>query len=100
MASDPEVLEGDIEKVWINLMLYLCPMHRSNARNGRPTDFKIEELREDRYSAFTESKHFEKIINALAKRRREIEIEGGIVRLTPYGLDNCRKYDPTFQRDF
>lgn len=100
MTSKSEVPEEDMEQVWINLMLYLCPMHRSNARNGRPTDCNIEELRKDRYGAFTDSNHFKKIIYALAKRHREIEVEDSIIRVTQFGLDNCRKYDPTFQRDF
>jgi hypothetical protein len=81
-------------------VLRLCSKHRINARNGRPTDYKIEDLRIDQFAGFTNSKYFKRILEELANRHTEIQIDGDIVRLTNYGLDNCKKYDPTFQRDF
>jgi hypothetical protein len=93
--------EKDIQTVWSSLMLRLCSRHRINVRNGRPTDYRIEDLRTDQFSGgFTNSEYFKRIIEELAKRHTEIQVDGDIVRLTKYGLDNCKKYDPTFQRDF
>jgi hypothetical protein len=34
-------MEADIETLWSGLMLRLCSRHRINARNGRPTDYRI-----------------------------------------------------------
>ena len=92
--------EEDIKKVWPGLMLHLCPRHRINARNESPTDYKIEDLRKDHYAGFTDSQYFRKLIYELARLYEEIQVEGDIIKLTKYGLDNCEKYDPTFQKDF
>jgi len=40
------------------------------------------------------------ILDELARRHNEIGLAGNIIRLKRHGLDNCEKYDPTFQRDF
>jgi hypothetical protein len=98
MTSDTS--EQDLQTVWSSLMLRLCSRHRINARNGRPTDYRIEDLRIDQFTGFTDGEHFKRIIQELAKLHMEIQVDGDIVRLTKYGLDNCKKYDPTFQRDF
>jgi hypothetical protein len=92
--------EEDIEKVWPGLMLHLCSRHRINARNERPTDYKIEDFRKEHYSGYTDSKYFRKLIYELAKLHREIQVDADIIRASRFGLDNCEKYDPTFQRDF
>jgi hypothetical protein len=60
------MFEEDIEKVWPGLILHLCSRHRIDARNGRPTDYKIEDLRKEHYSGYTESKYFRKLIYELA----------------------------------
>jgi hypothetical protein len=102
MRSPPAeyVDEGDIEKVWRTLMGHLCPRHRTNKRNGRETDYEIEELRTDHYGAFIDSGYFRRIIAWLVKKHPEVEVDGNIIRLTRFGLDNCEKYDRSFQRDF
>jgi hypothetical protein len=81
-------------------MRILCSRHRSNARNGRPTDYSIEDLRRDNYPAFDSSEYFRQILDNLARIHAEIQIDGDIIRLTKYGLNNCDRFDPTFQRDF
>jgi hypothetical protein len=100
VSANIEVSPGDIERVWRTLMSHLCSRHRINARNGRPTDWDIEDLRADRYGGFTNAEYFRSLIHELSRQRREVNFENGIIRLTEYGLDNCKKYDPTFQRDF
>jgi hypothetical protein len=94
------MFEEDIEKSWPGLMLHLCSIHRINARNERPPYYNIEDLRKERYSGYTDSKYFSKLIYELAKLHREIQVDGDTIRVTRFGLDNCEKYDPTFQRDF
>lgn len=94
------VSQGDIEKVWQNLMLLLCRRYRINKRGGRQTDYRIEDLRNDHYRAFTDARYFRRLVGQLARQHEEIEIERDIIRITDYGLNNCKKYDPTFQKDF
>jgi hypothetical protein len=91
--------EGAIEKIWSNLMSHLCPRHRIQARNGHPTDYRIEDLRMEHYPSY-EKDFFRRHIVRLANRQPEIQVEGDVIRLTPYGLDNCGVYDGTWQRDF
>jgi hypothetical protein len=92
--------EEDMEKIWSGLMLRLCSRHRINARNGSPTDYEIERLRKDHYPAYEDAQNFKTIIYELARVHKEIQVDGDIIRVTRFGLDNCEKYDPTFQRDF
>jgi hypothetical protein len=89
-----------VKKVWSGLMLRLCSIHRINARNGRPADYEIEKLRQDHYSAYEDSKYFKKLIYGLVRVHKEIQVDAEIIRVMRIGLDNCEKYDPTFQRDF
>jgi hypothetical protein len=42
-----EVSKEDIEKVWRNLMQHLCHRHRENKRDGRSTDYRVDDLRRD-----------------------------------------------------
>lgn len=90
----------DIEKVWRTLMSHLCPRHRINKRNGHETDYIIEDLRKEYYGAFTDSAYFRRLLSQLARQHGEVEVERDRIRLTKFGLDNCKKYDPTFQKDF
>jgi hypothetical protein len=92
------VSEGDIEKVWHTLMLHLCRRHRENKRNGRPTDYRIENLRNDHYEAF-DANYFRRLIVWVAKQHPEVEVDRDNIRLSRFGFDNCKKYDRTFQRD-
>jgi len=79
-------------------MMYLCQSHRANKRNGHATDYSIENLRTDYYSAF-DADYFRRLLGWVAKQHPEVQVEGDIIRLTKYGFDNCERYDPTFQRD-
>ena len=94
------VSEREMQIVWRNLMSYLCSRHRTTRRNGRPTDYNIEELRRDHYEGgFPDAYYFRRLISWVAKQHREIEVDRDVIRLTRFGFDNCEKYDPTFQRD-
>lgn len=93
-------MEADIETLWSGLMLRLCSRHRINARNGRPTDYRIGDLREDHYRGYEDVRYFTRLLQELARRHPEIQVDGDIIRLTRHGLDNCGRYDRTFQRDF
>lgn len=90
----------DVEKVWRTLMTHMCPRHRNNTRNGKPTDWDIENLRTEHYDAYTNPDYFRSVLRELARRHGEIQIKGNAMGLTEEGLKNCSKYDPTFQRDF
>ncbi|MGA9151593.1 MAG: hypothetical protein WBZ36_13530 [Candidatus Nitrosopolaris sp.] len=81
-------------------MQILCSRHRINARRDSPTDYNIEDLRRDDYQGFDSNQYFRLILNELARRHQEIQVEGDIIRLTMYSLNNCQKFDPTFQKDF
>jgi hypothetical protein len=94
-----DVSKEDIEKVWRNLMQHLCRRHRENRRNGRPTDYRVEDLRRDHYEAFTDTNYFRRLIVWLTKQHPEVEVEEDIIRLTRFGFDSCSNYDPKFQKD-
>ncbi len=94
------MFEEDIERVWLSLMQSLCSRHRINAQNERPTDYNIEDLRKEHYSGYTDNKYIRKLIYELAKLHREVQVDADIIRLSRFGLDDCEKYDPTFQRNF
>jgi hypothetical protein len=93
-------ISNDSESVWTNLMQILCSRHRNNARNGRPTDYSIGDLRIDHYSSYNSLPYFRQILDNLATMHAEIQIDGAIIRLTNYGLNNCHRFDSTFQKDF
>lgn len=44
--------EGALEKIWANLMSHLCPRHRTQARIGRPTDYRVEDLHTEHYPSY------------------------------------------------
>src|SRR5438105_2695505 len=74
--------EKNMKKVWSGLMLRLCSMHRINARNGSPTDYEIEKLRQDHYAAFDDGQYFRKLIYELARGHKEIQVDANIIRVT------------------
>jgi hypothetical protein len=92
-------VKKDIKVVWNNLMLHLCGRHRTNKRSDIDTDYRIEDLRKEKYGAFTDANYFRELMRWVAKQHREVEVEGDIIRLTRSGFDKCEKYDRTFQRD-
>lgn len=92
--------EDTLEGIWSNLMNHLCRRHRINVRNGYPTDYKIEDLRIDYYSAYQDAEYFRRHIVELARRHSEIQVEGDTLRLTQYGVNQCGSYVRNWQRDF
>jgi hypothetical protein len=92
--------EGDLQKIWVNLMMHLCRRHRDKARKREPTDYRIEDLRKEYFGAYTDSEYFRRHIVELSNRHYEIQSEGDVIRLTPRGLDTCVSYVPEWQRDF
>jgi hypothetical protein len=83
-------------------MIRLCYRYRTNARNGDPTGYDIEQLRKVHYPRYEYSENFKRIIQELANRHmQEIRIDGDVIRLTTYALDKtCEKHDPTYHKDF
>jgi len=102
MASDDNqgIDESTLEKIWITLPNQICHRHRTMARNQQPTDWNIEKLRNEFYSAYTDPPYFRRHMVELANRHPELQVEGDIVRLTPQGLDYCGANIPGWQRDF
>jgi hypothetical protein len=83
--------ERDMAKIWESgLLKYLCEKYRERTNRGETTDFRIEDVRNDRFSAWGNPEHFRRCVVGLPEKHYEIEIEGGnIVRLTPFGLNSC-----------
>jgi hypothetical protein len=52
-------MSEDMEKIWSGLMLRLFSRHRINARNGTPTEYEIERLRQDHYPAYDDAQKFQ-----------------------------------------
>ena len=83
------------------MMLVLCRRHRIKAGNREPTDYIIEEFRNEHYAGFNDIMYFKRMLEKLSVlNNKEIEVDGEIVRLTKDGIDNCKEYDPTFREDF
>jgi hypothetical protein len=81
-------------------MLVLCRRHRIKAGNGEPTDYNIEEFRNEHYAGFTDIMYFKRMLERLSKlNNKEIEVDGDIVRVTKDSLDKCKEYAPTFRED-
>ena len=74
---------------------------RSSAKNRESTDCRIEDLRIERFPSWGNSEYFRRCIVGLANIHEEIETVwgGNIVRLTPIGLQSCRRF-PGWQKDF
>ena len=82
-------------------MLVLCRRHRIKAGNGEPTDYNIEEFRNEHYAGFTDIRYFKRMLEKLSVlNNKEIEVDVQIVKLTKDGIDSCKEYDPTFREDF
>jgi hypothetical protein len=93
--------EGTLERIWSNLMNYLCPRHRTNYRNGDPTDYRIEDLRAEHHRSYKDGgEYFRRHIAELANRHQEIQVEDDFIRLTSFGIDHCGDYVRNWQRDF
>ena len=92
--------EGTIENLWNTLPNQICHRHRTMARNGQPTDWNIEELRNELYGAYENPTYFRRHMVELANRHPELQVEGDVVRLTPEGLDYCEANVPGWVRDF
>jgi hypothetical protein len=82
-----------------SVLFKLSQRHRINKRNGHQTDYRIEDLRKEHYGGFTDSEYFRRVLSQVARQHKEFEVERQIIKLSGFGLDNCEKYDPTFQRD-
>jgi hypothetical protein len=102
MASDDSqrIDEGTLEKIWTTLPDQICHRHRTMARNQQPTDWNIEELRSEFYSAYADPTYFRRHVAELANRHPELQVEGDVVRLTHNGLDYCEANISGWQRDF
>jgi hypothetical protein len=102
MASDDNqgIDEGTLEKIWSTLPNLICHRHRTMARNQQSTDWNIEELRSEFYSAYTDPTYFRRHIAELANRLPQLQVEGDVIRLTSDGLDYCEANIPGWQRDF
>jgi hypothetical protein len=80
-------------------MLVLCRRNRIKAGNGEPTDYDIEEFRNEHFAGFIDITYFKRMLERLSVlNNKEIEVDGDIVRVI--GIDNCKEYDPTFREDF
>lgn len=97
-----DVQEGDLQRIWVNLLTHLSRRYREWARKDPSSiDYKIEELRNDHYGAFTNANHFRMCIKELARRHpNEIQVEGEPIRVTAQGILNYHQIDPTLQLDF
>jgi hypothetical protein len=102
MASDENqgIDEGTLEKIWSTLPNLICHRHRTMARNQQSTEWNIEELRSEFYSAYTDPTYFRRHIAELANRHPQLQVEGDVIRLTSDGLDYCEANIPGWQRDF
>ena len=86
--------ERDMAKIWeSDLLKYLCGKHRERTNRGETTDFRIEDVRNDRFPAWENPECFRRCIVGLAEKHNEIGTEGGnVVRLTPLGLNSCASF--------
>ena len=92
--------ENDVRNVRQGLMEFLCINTRHSARHNGPTDFEIEQIREEKFPAILDQVYFNNIITTIAKIHREIVINGSMVKLSATGLDDCGDFVANFQRDF
>lgn len=83
----------DMDQIWqSDPVMYLCKRHREKASIHDPTDCRIEDLRIERFKSWENSEYFRRCIVELSNIHEEIETVGEtIVRLTPNGLDSCRR---------
>ena len=107
MSSVNQIDEDSLRGIWTTLPTQLCNRHREIARNRvstpdnpRPTDWNIEELRNEFYGGYTDAEYFRRHLTELANRHPEIQVEGDVIRLTNQGLLYCERNVKGFQRDF
>jgi hypothetical protein len=101
MSSANEPSDEKVRQFESGIMLVLCRRYRIKAGNGEPTDYNIEEFRNEHYAGFTDIMYFKRMLEKLSvSNNNEIEVDGDTVRLTKDGIDNCKEYDPTFREDF
>jgi hypothetical protein len=101
MSSANEPSNEEVRQFESGIMLVLCRRYRIKAGNGEPTDYNIEEFRNEHYAGFTDIAYFKRMLEKLSVLNdKEIEVDGGAVRLTKDGIHNCKEYDPTFREDF
>jgi hypothetical protein len=102
MAGENQDIDGGtIEKIWATLPTQICHRHRTLARNQKPTDWNIEELRKEYYNGgYRDPEYFRRHIVELANRRPELQIEGDDLRLTPQGIEYCIANIPGVLDDF
>ena len=99
MSSAEDCPEGDLEVIWNNLLFFLCQSYEKKAKNHDTVDYLIEDLRSEKFGAFTDKKHFGVCLEELARRHEEIETRDGIIRLTEVGIIHCGKHGFTPQED-
>jgi hypothetical protein len=101
MSSPNEPSDEEVRQFESGIMLVLCRRHRIKAGNGEPTDYNIEEFRNEHYAGFTDIVYFKRMLEKLSVlNNKEIEVDGQTIRLTKDGIDNCKEHDPTFREDF
>lgn len=99
--QERNIPEDDLDQIWVNLPMQLSRRYRERKRNGHSTDYLIEDLRNEHYGAFISANHFRMCIEELARRHsEEIVVDGDKIKVTKYGIDNYRRTDPSFQKDF
>ncbi|MFL6329936.1 MAG: hypothetical protein ACJ705_02865 [Nitrososphaeraceae archaeon] len=100
MSSANEPSDEEVRQFESGIMLVLCRRHRIKAGNGEPTDYNIEEFRNEHYAGFTDIMYFKRMLERLSiLNNKEIEVDGDIVRVTKDSIDKCKEYDPTFRED-
>lgn len=100
MSSVNQIDEDTLRGIWTTLPTQLCNRHRHQARNAKPTDWKIEDLRKEHYGAYPEAEYFRRHLTELANRHPEIQVVEDVIRLTNQGLLYCERNVKGFQRDF
>ena len=101
MSSTNEPSDEEARQFESGIMLVLCRRYRIKAGNGEPTNYNIEEFRNEHYAGFTDIVYFKRMLEKLSVlNNKEIEVDGDTVRLTKDGIDNCKEYDPTFREAF
>ena len=58
MSSPNEPSDEEVRQFEFGIMLVLCRRHRIKAGNGEPTDYNIEEFRNEHYAGFTDIIYF------------------------------------------
>ena len=92
MSSPNEPSDEEVKQFESGIMLVLCRRHRIKAGNGEPTDYTIEEFRNEHYAGFTDIVYFKRMLEKLSVlNNKEIEVDGDTVRVTKDGIDNCKE---------